>query len=504
VIRRKEDIAKQQSARGDLLDQIPAAVWSTDERLDITTAGGALLEVFGLDSDELIGRGVGDFFRRFGIELVASSASRRAMAGESMRFELESNRRTYEARVEPAQRDGRVTGTIGIMVDVTENRHIQEQLRAVQRMESIGRLAGRLAHDFNNVLSVIESYGALLANDLPDARAREDVEVIRRAARKAADLVTQLLAFSRRQARQPEVLDLNEIVLELDRVLQRTIGEEVRLVTRLEKHLGSVVADRGQVEQVIMNLVTNACDAMPDGGLLTIETENAFLDELYCARHVAGSPGPYVVLSICDQGIGMDREVQSRIFEPFFTTKSKGKGTGLGLATVYGIVKQSSGFIWVYSEPGQGTCFKVYLPRVDEAPAPREPEPPVSSIAGTETILLVEDDDALRSATRRILRGRGYTILEARHGGEAVLLCERYGGTIHLLLTDVVMPQMSGRELWENLHQMRPEMKVVFMSGFADGAATEGGLVDQNAVFLSKPFNPQALLDCIRRAIDHG
>src|SRR5690606_37244146 len=303
------------------------------------------------------------------------------MAGESMRFELESNRRTYEARVEPAQRDGRVTGTIGIMVDVTENRHIQEQLRAVQRMESIGRLAGRLAHDFNNVLSVIESYGALLANDLPDARAREDVEVIRRAARKAADLVTQLLAFSRRQARQPEVLDLNEIVLELDRVLQRTIGEEVRLVTRLEKHLGSVVADRGQVEQVIMNLVTNACDAMPDGGLLTIETENAFLDELYCARHVAGSPGPYVVLSICDQGIGMDREVQSRIFEPFFTTKSKGKGTGLGLATVYGIVKQWSGFIWVYSEPGQGTCFKVYLRRVDEAPAPREPEPPVSSIA---------------------------------------------------------------------------------------------------------------------------
>jgi signal transduction histidine kinase/CheY-like chemotaxis protein len=487
-----------------MLGEIPAMVWCVDEQLTIQAAAGALLGVFQLSAADLVGRGVGDFFRGFGVELPAASAHRRALSGDAIRFEFESNRRLYEARVEPVREAGRPVGAIGMAVDVSDTRDLQDQLRAAQRMESIGRLAGRIAHDFNNVLSVIESYGALLANDLSDARAKEDVEVMRRAARKAADLVAQLLAFSRKQVRQPEVIDLNNIVGDLEKMLQRVIGEDARLITRREEGLGSVVTDRGQIEQVVMNLVVNARDALMQDGVITIETRNEYLDEAYCARHLAGTPGPHVMLSITDNGCGMDRETQARAFEPFFTTKPPGKGTGLGLSTVYGIIKQNGGFIWLESEVGKGSTFKIYLPRVDEMPAARDVSPPVANIGGNETILLVEDDDALRSATRRILRGRGYTILEARHGGEALLLCERYAGHIQLLLTDVVMPQMSGRELSHKLRQMRPEMKVLFMSGFSDAAAGERELIEPGAVFLSKPFSPTTLLDSIRKAIERS
>ena len=494
--------AQSASLLEQMLGEIPAMVWCVDEQLTIQAAAGSLLGVFQVSAADLVGRGVGDFFRGFGVELPAASAHRRALSGDAIRFEFESNRRLFEARVEPVREAGRPVGAIGMAVDVSDTRDLQDQLRAAQRMESIGRLAGRIAHDFNNVLSVIESYGALLANDLNDARAKEDVEVIRRAARKAADLVAQLLAFSRKQVRQPEVLDLNNIVGDLEKMLQRVIGEDVRLVTRREEGLGSVVADRGQVEQVVMNLIVNARDALLQNGVITIETRNEYLDEAYCSRHLAGAPGPHVMLSISDNGCGMDRETQTRAFEPFFTTKPPGKGTGLGLSTVYGIVKQNSGFIWLESEVGKGSTFKIYLPRVDEMPAVRDVSPPVANIGGNETILLVEDDDALRSATRRILRGRGYTILEARHGGEALLLCERYAGDIQLLLTDVVMPQMSGRELCQKLRQMRPEMKVLFMSGFADATSGERDLIEPGEVFLSKPFSPTTLLDSIRKAIE--
>jgi two-component system cell cycle sensor histidine kinase/response regulator CckA len=253
-----------------------------------------------------------------------------------------------------------------------------------------------------------------------------------------------------------------------------------------------------------MNLVVNARDAVVPGGAITIETRNEFLDEAFCARHVGGTPGPHVMLVVGDDGCGMDRDTQARAFEPFFTTKSPGKGTGLGLSTVYGIIKQNSGFIWLESEVGRGSSFKVYLPRVDEIPSVRDVSPPVANIGGNETILLVEDDDALRSATRRILRGRGYTIIEARHGGEAMLLCERYAGDIHLLLTDIVMPQMSGRELCDKLRQLRPEMKVLFMSGFSENAGDERPVVEPGTSFLAKPFSPQTLLDSIRRAIERS
>jgi two-component system cell cycle sensor histidine kinase/response regulator CckA len=484
------------------LDQLPAVVWSTDINLAMSSVAGALLEAFRVRPGEILGHGVGDFFRRFGAELPALSAHRRALAGKPMRFEFQSQANIYEAHIVPRLENGHPAGTVGLAVDVSETRHLQEQLRAAQRMESVGRLAGGIAHDFNNVLGVIESCSALLASEMSDPSALEDVEIIRAATRKATDLVSQLLAFSRRQVRKPEVLDLNAVVADLGKMLQRVIGEDIRLDTSPGAGLGSIMADRGQLDQVLMNLVVNARDAMPNGGKITVECRNARMDDAYIGRHPAGAPGPYVVLAVTDTGMGMDRQTQARIFEPFFTTKGAGRGTGLGLATVYGIIKQSGGFIWVYSEPGRGSTFKVYFPRVDDVPARPESRAGISSIGGTETILLVEDDDDLRRVTRRILQSRGYTILEARHGGDALLLSERYTGEIDMLLTDVVMPQMNGRDLSVRIRAIRPEVSVVYMSGYPDGAAVEQGLIEVDAKFLAKPFTPHQLLDCIRLVLD--
>jgi two-component system, cell cycle sensor histidine kinase and response regulator CckA len=502
ISREDEEQPVAASEQDQALAQLPAVVWSTDQNLSIASAAGALLEAFRIAPSEIVGHGVGDFFRRFGAELPALSAHRRALSGKAIRFEFESQKSIYEAHIVPQLAGGRAVGTVGLAVDVSETRHLQDQLRAAQRMESIGRLAGGIAHDFNNVLGVIESCSALLATELTNASALEDVEIIRAATRKATDLVSQLLAFSRRQVRKPEVLDLNGVVADLGKMLQRVIGEDIRLQTSPGVSLGSIMADRGQVDQVIMNLVVNARDAMPNGGQMTIECRNARMDDAYIGRHMAGAPGPYVLLAVTDSGIGMDRQTQARIFEPFFTTKGAGRGTGLGLATVYGIVKQSGGFIWVYSEPGRGSTFKVYFPRVDDSPARRDARAAISNIGGDETILLVEDDDDLRRVTRRILQNRGYTILEARHGGDALLLSERYTGDIDMLLTDVVMPQMNGRELSHKVRSLRPEMSVVYMSGYPDGAAVEQGLIDIQAKFLAKPFTPQELLDCIRLVLD--
>jgi two-component system, cell cycle sensor histidine kinase and response regulator CckA len=484
------------------LAQLPAVLWSTDSNLSLTSVAGGLLDEFRVAPEEIVRNSVGDFFRRFGAELPALSAHRRALGGKSMRFEFESQTKIYEAHIVPRVDGGVTVGTVGLAVDVSETRHLQEQLRAAQRMESIGRLAGGIAHDFNNVLGVIESCSALLASELHDTSTLEDVEIIRAATRKATELVSQLLAFSRRQVRKPEVLDLNAVVADLGKMLQRVIGEDIKLSTSPGTGLGAIMADRGQVDQVIMNLVVNARDAMPNGGQIAIESRNARMDDAYLSRHAAGAPGPYVVLAVTDTGVGMDRATQARIFEPFFTTKAAGRGTGLGLATVYGIVKQSGGFIWVYSEQGRGSSFKVYFPRVDDMPVRREAHAAISNIGGDETILLVEDDDDLRRVTRRILQNRGYTILEARHGGDALLLCERYTGEIDMLLTDIVMPQMNGRDLSHRIRGLRPDMSVVYMSGYPDGAAVEQGLIDVDARFLAKPFTPHELLDCIRMVLD--
>ena len=391
-----------------------------------------------------------------------------------------------------------------IVEDVTQRRALEQQFRQAQKMEAVGRLAGGVAHDFNNLLTVITGYaGLLLENVGPNDPMSRDLKDIKNAADRAASLTRQLLAFSRRQVLQPTVLNLNGVVADSEKILRRVIGEDIDLLTELDPALGRVKADAGQIEQVIMNLAVNSRDAMPEGGKLTIETTNVDLDEDYCRRHVAIEPAPYVMLSVSYDGCGMDEETRSRVFEPFFTTKERDKGTGLGLATVYGIVKQSGGFIWVYSEPGQGATFKVYLPRVEESAERVEPpRAPREAFVGSETILLVEDEEAVRTLTRRVLQKCGYTVLAARNGGEALLLCEQHERPIHLMLTDVVMPQMSGRELAERLAPLRPEMKVLYMSGYTDNSIVHHGVLDAGASFLQKPFARDGLARKVREVLD--
>ena len=379
----------------------------------------------------------------------------------------------------------------------------QDQLTQARKMEAIGRLAGGVAHDFNNLLTVMGGRSALVLQRLSaDNPLRRDIALIQHTADRAADLTRQLLAFSRRQVLRPAVLDLNAVVSNMGEMLRRLIGEDIALVTALDPTPGRVKADRSQIEQIIMNLAANARDAMPDGGRLTLETANVDLDATYARHHVSVCPGPYVLLGVSDSGIGMNEETQARIFEPFFTTKGPGKGTGLGLATVYGIVKQSGGNIWVYSEPGRGTTFKVYLPQIDEAVAPVQSGTVLAPRAeGSETILVVEDEDAVRELARDILQASGYTVLEARHGGEALQIAERHPGPIHAMLTDVVMPDMSGRALTQRLVDVRPDVAVLYMSGYTDNAIVHHGVLDPGTVFLQKPFTPDALARKVREVL---
>jgi two-component system, cell cycle sensor histidine kinase and response regulator CckA len=380
-------------------------------------------------------------------------------------------------------------------------RHSEEQFRQAQKMEAIGILAGGVAHDFNNLLSVVLSYSEMLMQDLPDSDPmRGDLDEIKRAGERGTALTRQLLAFSRQQILEPHVLDLNDIIKNMDKMLKRLIREDVTLNTIPFVDLGNCKSDVGQIEQVIMNLVVNARDAMPNGGTLTIETANIDLDEAYAATHLGIKAGHFVMLAISDTGIGMDKATLARIFEPFFTTKEKGKGTGLGLSTVFGIVEQSCGSVWVYSELGVGTTFKIYLPRTDEVQAAPALKAPVTTLRGIETILLVEDEDQIRVVAREILQRHGYTVIEARNAGEALLTCEQHVGTIPLLLTDLIMPQMNGKQLADRLGPLHPEMRVLFMSGYTDGALI--GQLDSGAAFLQKPLTPFALTRKVREVLD--
>jgi PAS domain S-box-containing protein len=383
---------------------------------------------------------------------------------------------------------------ISILRDTTEHKFLEKQLRQAQKMEAIGQLSGGVAHDFNNMLGVIIGYSEVIAERLPEFDPlQKQCEQITKAAQNAASLTRQLLAFSRQQVLEPKFLDLNSIVRNLEKMLRRLIGEDINFSTSLGPALGSVKADQSQIEQVLINLVLNARDAMPNGGKLRIETTTMELDGDYSRTHLPQMPGSYVLLTVSDTGIGMDAETQARIFEPFFTTKEVGKGTGLGLSTVYGVIRQSDGYIWVYSEPGQGTTFKIYLPRTSQlAQKAKSKSRLASSLRATETVLLVEDEEALRELTRSLLENHGYTVLEAPRPDRAIEIVRQYQGTIHLLLTDMVMPGMNGRELAETVAPIRPEMKVVFMSGYT--GFTHSALTDAELILLSKPFTKDSLL----------
>lgn len=388
--------------------------------------------------------------------------------------------------------------------EIAERKRLEAQLLQAQKMESIGRLAGGVAHDFNNLLTVIRGYTDIVLADLSSEHpSAPDLEAIRGAAERASGLTRQLLAFARKQIIEPRALNLNDLILDIDRLLRRVIGEDIELVTRPAPDLGMVNVDYGQLEQVLLNLAVNARDAMPTGGKLTIETQNVILDRAYNTNHLDVVPGPYILLAVSDTGTGMTPEVQAQIFEPFFTTKEQSKGTGLGLAMCYGIVRQHQGYIWVYSEVGEGTTFKIYLPEVEVVDSsPSQIQDSIVLTHSTETILLVEDEASVRELAARVLRGQGCTVLEATHGSEALRVASELSGTIDLLLSDVVLPQMSGKALAEHLEALYPALKVVFMSGYTDNAIVHHGRLDDGVQFIQKPFTPDELVRKIRSVLD--
>ena len=493
----------------DMLQNLKLLAVILDSHGNVTFGNDHLLQLTGWSPAEVLGQ---DFFGRFveperrteaRTEFLEKIRQGRLLVHDESEILTRHDERRLVSWTHTLLRDasGRVIGTASIGIDTTEEKRMEERLRQSQKLEAVGRLAGGVAHDFNNLLTIILGYSDLALLSARDGSVREHVGEVKKASERAAALTKQLLAFSRRQVLQPSVLDLRTVVADTDKMLRRLIGEDIDLVSVSQPELGRVKADRGQIEQVLMNLVVNARDAMPDGGRLTIETENVEIDEDY-ARGRGMSAGPYIRLCVTDSGHGMDAATQARIFEPFFTTKKEGKGTGLGLATVYGIVKQSGGHIWVYSEPGRGTTFKIYLPRVFEEHETVRSSPSLpDDLRGTETIVVVEDDDALRRMAVEALQLFGFRVLQAASAEDAMTLLDK-SGRVDLMLTDIVMPHMSGRELARQLGPRRPDMKVVFMSGYAEQAAVRHGLIDANQPFISKPFTPEALVRKLRAILD--
>jgi len=496
--RAEEKIRDSEARLRVLVEQLPAALWTVDKNLCFTSAVGAGLARLGLKPNMVGGVSLYEYFETNDSTFVPIAAHRRAIGGEPLTFHSEWKGGSYTCHVEPLRSsDGELQGAICMALDITDRKQLEEQLRQAQKMEAVGRLAGGIAHDFNNLLMVIQGYADLLAERLPEGNSlRRNAEQIQTASQRATSLTRQLLAFSRKQMLAPKVLNVQAVVADMEKILRRLIGEDVQLETSSAPDLGLVKADRSQIEQVILNLAVNARDAMPEGGRLTIETANAELDASFAHPPAVLAPGKYVMLAVTDNGCGMDTETQTHIFEPFFTTKEKGKGTGLGLATVYGIVKQSGGYVWVYSEPGRGTSFKVYLPRIEEETAVPSLEPPPQFRAtprGSETVLLVEDEKGVRELAREYLQMIGYNVIEAENGYAALELASMHAGKIHLLMTDVVMPGISGRELSERVKTVRPDIQVLYMSGYADQAVVHHGILKSDAVLLQKPFTLSAL-----------
>jgi two-component system cell cycle sensor histidine kinase/response regulator CckA len=505
----EEELRKSEERYRDLVENAHDIIYTHDLEGNYTSINKASERITGYTREESLRMNLAQTVAPEYLEKARQMLAKKIAGEELTAYELEiiakdGHRAAVEVNTRIIIEEGVPVGVQGIARDVTERKQLEEQLRQAQKMEAIGQLAGGVAHDFNNLLTVITGYSDLATRKLQrEDPLRRNIEEIKKAGDRAASLTRQLLAFSRKQVLQPKVLDLNAVISELEKMLRRLIGEDVELRTALESGLGSIKADPGQIEQVIMNLAVNARDAMPAGGKLLIETENVSLSEEYAGQHIAVTPGSYVMLAVSDTGTGMDEKTKARIFEPFFTTKELGKGTGLGLSTVYGIVKQSGGSLWVYSEVGRGTTFKVYLPRVDEnAQEYRQATDTGEVLQGTETILLAEDEEIVRTLAREILESYGYQVLEAANGGAALLICERHTGAIDLLITDVIMPEMSGRELSERLSQLRPAMKVLYMSGYTDDAIIHQGVLDTGANFIQKPFSPDALAQKVREVLD--
>jgi PAS domain S-box-containing protein len=469
----------------------------------------AFLNATGLAREQVVGKRIDEVLPESSRALVVEKYRQAITERHRMDWEevavYPSGTKVGEVNIAPIfDATGRCTHLIGAVHDVSERRRLEEQLRQAQKMEAVGQLAGGIAHDFNNLLTAIAGYtGLALANPDVPVPVRRDLEQVTGAAERATDLIRQLLAFSRRQVMQPVSLHLGAALDEIAPMLRRLLGEDVRLVIEVEPDLGSVLADPGQVSQVVMNLAVNSRDAMPAGGTLTLEAANVALDAEYAVGHAEVTPGPYVVLSVTDTGSGMDDATRARLFEPFFTTKAQGKGTGLGLATVYGIVKQSGGHIWVYSEPGHGTSFKVYLPRIEAVSVERLVSPvEPRDTEGTETILVAEDDDAVRGFIQTVLEGRGYTVIAAVSADAAIEAASGHDRPIHLLLTDVVMPGPSGLQLATRIAEMSPGIRIIYMSGYTEDTIVHHGVLHPTVSFLAKPFSPDALAARVRAELD--
>jgi PAS domain S-box-containing protein len=510
-----EDVREARDFLQAIAENSADGIVTTDIRGRITSFSRAAEDVFGQRTADVLGRRITEYYEG-GIE--EGRAIMHRLRAEPRIPEYETALRRPDGSSVPTSAsmsllrgpDGTIVGTLGVFRDITERkrsedalRHSEDQVRQLQKLEAIGQLAGGVAHDFNNLLTIILGRAELLLTQLPASDPlRRDLELTYTTAQRAAGLTKQLLAFSRKQMLEPKVLDPNAVVAGLATMLARLIGEDIDFAYRPGTDVGYLRADPGQLEQVIVNLVVNARDAMPTGGRITIETANVDLAEPNASERHEVAAGSYVMIGISDTGLGMDAATQARIFEPFFTTKALGKGTGLGLSTVYGIVKQSGGGISVYSEPGEGTSFKIYLPRV-EAEEPEAAElPPAAAASGNETVLVVEDQDDVREFVREILGGYGYRVLEACDPAEALLIADRLAEPLHLLLADVVMPQMNGRELADRLTSLRPELKVLYMSGYAETAIVHHGRLDPGTVFIQKPFTPAALAGKVRALLD--
>jgi hypothetical protein len=506
--RRSEDALRKNEEMFRLLfSHNPLPTWVIDrETLRFLEVNEAAIRVYGYSREELQGMTIVDFQpdeeKSKVINYLKENKGDGLYRGHWRHRKKDGKVIEVETTVHELEYSGKRVRLI-VAQDVSERRLLEQQLRQSQKMEAVGRLAGGVAHDFNNLLMVIKGHTELLRNALPQAEEySRKIEQIERAADRASGLTRQLLAFSRLQMLQPKVMNLNDVVGEMGRLLPRLIGEDIELIIRTSEGLSAIRADGGQMEQIIMNLVVNARDAMPEGGKLIIETSNIELDSAYNDRHPIVRQGSYVLLCVSDTGTGMSLETQAHIFEPFFTTKAQGKGTGLGLATVYGVVKQSGGFIWVYSELGHGTTFKIYFPRVDQPVDRLVPTPSSSEVPrGTETILLTEDERDVREVAREFLESGGYTVIEARDGVEALGIVEKHQGAIDLLITDMVMPRMTGQELAARLKEQRPNLRMLYMSGYSERAAAESLRTDPTVRLLAKPFSRSALLRTVHELL---